>query len=335
MQPTAIRLEDYDKSKLRLPFESPYFPAYFRLLKWKFLDVCVESTRNNDIGYFKLFESLFPPGKLEEIARMIIDEPTPVSHDPDMIKIRNADLDVKIRKQAETYVTLRHAHQQKVQRRRFSECFLNTVLFDEKGLRIADEVMFNYDKELYGYSHWEDLPDGWLTAETFKNKFYDEEEVTNNPFGYQKLDRVAGAARGMIIMKHLKSNPRCVSETTILAFEVFNKGNHQLSTDLVEDLLTEGPAFELKIENGEEKKYAVKKWSLHKTLTMFLAIIGFKSNDKKEKNEHEEWYYGFIDAMKNDPANRAALYFLDKNWPEELEEREKERDRIRLTLLKS
>ncbi|PIC50819.1 hypothetical protein B9Z55_001573 [Caenorhabditis nigoni] len=326
--------ENHDKSNQRLRFEDPHFPAYFRLLKWKLLDVCIGSMSFNDIGYFARFEPCIPHETLTETVRKMTEPPRSFTVDPDFTKIKDSGLDEKVRKQSEIYLKMRYDHMIKVQRRRFAEYFLSKVLFNETGLRIADQLMYENCNQVYGTSHWEDLPLEWATTETFLEKFFDEEELEKDPFGMQRLDRVAGSARGMIIMKYLKMNPHCVSEYKLLDKEIADDEN-LVHTDLVKEILDEGPIYELrKDDQGEEKKYRAAKWNIHKTLIMFSSIPGFRSNDKKLRNEHEEWFYGLLEAMKHDPTNRAALYFLNKNYAVELEEREKERDRQRLQILK-
>ncbi|EFO89112.1 CRE-DRH-3 protein [Caenorhabditis remanei] len=69
------------------------------------------------------------------------------------------------------------------------------------------------------------------------------------------------------------------------------------------------------------------------TLILFLTIPGFDMKHRKPE-DRDEWYYGLLDAMRHDAANRSALHFLNSKYSEELEERDKERDRLRLQVLK-
>lgn len=327
--------EDHEKSEQRLLFGDPHFPAYFRLLKWKLLDVCIRSLRpDDDLGYFARFEPCIPREKLIETVTKMTEEAPHLTEDPDYKKVMASSADEKAKSQAETFLKMRLNHLMKVQKRRYAEYFLTKVLFNETGLRIADQIMYENCLQVYGTAHWNLLPQDWATTETFVEKFYDEEEVEKNPYGMQRLDRVAGAARGMNIMKYLKMNPHCSNELKVLQKEVEDQEN-MVQSQLVKDMLDEGPIYELrKDEKGEEQKYKMERWNIHKTLILFLSIPGFRSNDRKTRNEHEEWFYGLLEAMKHDPTNRAALYFLNRNYAEELAEREKERDRLRLQVLK-
>lgn len=325
--------EDHDKSNQHLKFEDDHFPAYFRLLKWKFLDVCIESMNKGGFGYFTLFKSCFPKDKLAEVVEKMTEEVPQFTTDPDFRKLRKSNVDEKAMRQGETYLKKRHEHKYKVQKRRYAEYFLKNVLFNEEGLRIADRLMYEKSPQVYGTSHWQDLPKEWVTHETFKEKFYDEAEVKQNRFGMQKLDRVAGSARGMIIMKYFGNNPHCSSEAKVLEQEV-NDDENMIHTDLVRQLLDEGPEFQVtKDKNGEEQKTKVVKWNVHQTLILFFTIPGFNMKDRKP-DDREEWFYGLLEAMRHDPANRSALHFLNKKYAEELDERDKERDRLRLQVLK-
>ncbi|EGT54405.1 hypothetical protein CAEBREN_20187 [Caenorhabditis brenneri] len=318
--------EEEDISRQSLPFGSPYFPAYFRLLKWKILDVCVSTMKFKDIGDFALFEDCFPPGKLEEVVKKITGEAEPFTQDPEFKKLKETEVDPKFKRHAETYLKLRHDHKTKVERRRFAEYFLNKILFNEQGLRIADKLIWQHSRQVYGTAHWKDLPKDWMTTDTYKKKFYDEEELERDPYGMQRLDRVAGSARGMLIMKHLESDHLVRKEYDVLKKEVSDPEN-LCQTELVRNLLDEGPLWELKMEEGEEIIRKADKWNVHKTLVIFFYITGFRAKSEKEQ---EEWFYCLMDAMKNDPTNRAALHFLNKNYAEELDERQKERNRRRL-----
>ena len=127
-----------------------------------------------------------------------------------------------------------------------------------------DSSKFADCKQVYGTSHWRDLPTNWVTHETFKEKFYEEKELKNDRFGMQKLDRIAGSARGMIIMKHFGNNPHCTKEYETLEREV-NDNENMVHTDLVKEMLDEGPVFEIvKDKNGEEQRQRALKWSIHK-----------------------------------------------------------------------
>uniref|UniRef100_A0A1I7T930 RNA helicase n=1 Tax=Caenorhabditis tropicalis TaxID=1561998 RepID=A0A1I7T930_9PELO len=320
--------ENLDTSNQSLKFESPYFPANFRLLKWKVLDICVASVQNNgSIGYFSLFEHLFPPGKLMEAVEKIIGEVPNYTTLPLYQQIRDdEELDEKAKKQAETYLRVSHEHKYKLQKRRYAEYFLNKILFNEEGLRIADKIMFLKARQVHMTAHWTDLPAGWLSGETFKQRFYDEEEVQSNPYGLQRLDRVANAARGMIILSRFKANATCKNEYNLLCRETDDPQN-LCQTKLVTELLDDGPMYDLKVVDGEEKLSVATKWDVHKTLLIFFYVPGFSTKSPKEQ---DDWYYGLLDAMKNDPSNRAALFFLNNRYAEELYEREQEMERQRL-----
>lgn len=334
MPAQELSYEDHDKSAQRLLFGDPHFPAYFRLLKWKFLDVCIRSLRPNELGYFALFEPCIPMEKLIEIVEKMTEVAPHLTENPEYRKVMASGIDEKAKTQAEMFLKMRLSHLMKVQRRRYAEYFLTKVLFNETGLRIADKVMYENCEQVYGTAHWHQLPKEWATTDTFVEKFYDEEELEKNPYGMQRLDRVAGSARGMNIIKYMKMNQHCSSELKVLLKEIADDEN-LVHSDLVKEMLDEGPIYEIKKdEKGDEQKYKMERWNNHKTLILFLSIPGFCSNDRKARNEHEEWFYGLLEAMKYDPTNRAALYFLNKNYAEELEEREKERDRLRLQMLK-
>uniref|UniRef100_A0A8R1IKN3 Uncharacterized protein n=2 Tax=Caenorhabditis japonica TaxID=281687 RepID=A0A8R1IKN3_CAEJA len=180
--------------------------------------------------------------------------------------------------------------------------------------------------------HWESMPPKWASSETFINRFYNEAELSNRCVS-QKLDKVAGSARGNLILPHFKTNSRTEAEYGVI-MDVLHRPEFTIATPFVKDALEEGPVYMIEIKDGEEVKVPAERWTEHHTRLLFVSIPGFKENERRERGEHEDWYFYLLEAMQNDPYNRAALWFLDKNYEAELEQKENDRQRASLAMMK-
>ncbi|CAI2312692.1 unnamed protein product [Caenorhabditis sp. 36 PRJEB53466] len=344
MHETKKTYDLVNKSEQVLPFEAEQFPAILRLVKWKVLDICVLSVTSHSIGEFERFQPLIPRHELQILVEKIMN--TEIPRDPLLVKIANSKLDEKTRKQAECYMQFKSEHAFQVEKRKNVEYFFRNAFFNEEGLRIADQLLFDYDQRtnshLYEYLHMTKIPANWHSYHTFIEKFFNEEEL-ENPIAVQKLDKVVGCARGNSILDDLNGNSLFSSHYMDLKSRM-SRSEYEIQSNIVRKVLDEGPNYKIRKENemGEPKKESAvdtsrintENWTEHKTRILFLCIPGFKISANSDKSTHEDWYYCLMESMSKDACNRASLFFLNRNYEADLLERKSERERQRLLTLK-
>ncbi|CAB3408365.1 unnamed protein product [Caenorhabditis bovis] len=304
-----------DESRHGLRFDSPHFPAYLRLFKWKILDICVRRTSDDAFGEF------LPLFGEKELKNFIAYIRNPES----LIKIQNPDMGLPqlnvekyihedifdeekfnlAKRKRQFLIQVMMKNEVKIVRKRYIERFFSQVFYCEEGLRIADQLIKKYNRQLYKQLHWEGCPPNWPSARIFFERFYD----TENRYMPQKLDRVVTASRGNLIFNFWRNSQ--LYEREMKAIDCFLKDpNIGIESQVIQDVLDEGPFNIIELNpQGDEIVRPIEKWNKHK-------------------------YFNLIEAMSHDSHNRAGLWFLHPNWEETLQEKEKERQRMRMLLSK-